>query len=144
MVGLHMALALRRLARDGRAGRDVAQLLVDLMFADVDRNLRELGVGDLSVGRKVKDIAASFRGRAGALEAALAAGDREALATMLVRNLYVSGPMPRERQVLSVVDRLLALDGSLARTDSGDLLGGRLVLGHPAPGQGVDRLSPPS
>lgn len=126
MVGLHVALAMRRLAREGRPGRDLAQALVELMFDDVDRNLRELGVSDLAVGRKVKDIVASFRGRAAALEAALAAGDRDALATMLLRNLYITGPTPTEGQVLAAVDRLLQLDLALGRADAASLLAGRL------------------
>lgn len=144
MVGLHVALAARRLAREGRAGTELAQRLVELMFADIDRNLRELGIGDLSVGRKVKDIAASFRGRAAALDAALADDDREALATMLLRNLYLSGTMPDARQVLAVVDRLRTLDRALTDADGRDLLSGRLPPSPPDSGQAVDRLSPPS
>ncbi|HMR32474.1 MAG TPA: ubiquinol-cytochrome C chaperone family protein [Geminicoccaceae bacterium] len=128
MVGLHAALAMRRLAREGRPGRDLAQALVELMFDDIDRNLRELGVSDLAVGKKVKGIAASFRGRTAALEAALAAGDRDALATMLARNLYLSGGTPGERQVLAVADRLLGLDAVLAGVDAGRLLEGRPAL----------------
>jgi cytochrome b pre-mRNA-processing protein 3 len=130
MIGLHVALAMRRLGREGDAGRALAQELVDLMFADIDRSLRELGVGDLSVGRKVKAIAGSFRGRAAALEAGLAAGDREALATMLLRNVYQTGPMPEPRQVLGVADGLLALDADLAATDAAALRAGRLPPGR--------------
>lgn len=136
MVGLHVALAMRRLAREGQPGRDLARALMELMVDDVDRSLRELGVSDLAVGKKVKGIAASFRGRAAALEAALAADDREALATMLLRNLYLSGQVPTERQVLAVADRLLELDRAFARADAASMLAGR--LGEPA-GSGTGR-----
>jgi cytochrome b pre-mRNA-processing protein 3 len=144
MVGLHVALAMRRLGREAEAGRALAQALVDLMFADIDRNLRELGVGDLSVGKKVQAIAGSFRGRAAALEKALARGDREAVATMLLRNLYMTGPMPAPRQVLVVADRLRALDEALARCDAADLLTGRLGLDGLPAGSAVDHVHPPS
>ncbi len=144
MVGLHVALAARHLAKLGDSGRQLAQRLVELMFADIDRNLRELGVGDLSVGRKVKDIAGSFRGRAAALEAGLSQGDREALATMLLRNLYLTGTPPNERQVLAVVDHLLWLDARIGAADAGALLAGRLRLEGAAEGEGVDPPPPPS
>ena len=50
------------------------------MFDDLDRHLREWGVGDLSVGKQVKKLAQSFFGRAAALDPLLAGGDRHALA----------------------------------------------------------------
>jgi cytochrome b pre-mRNA-processing protein 3 len=138
MIGLHVALAMRRLGREGEAGRRLSQALVDLLFADIDRNLRELGVGDLSVGKKVKAIAGSFRGRTAALEGALAAADREAVATMLLRNLYPNGDLPQPRQVLAVTDRLLALDAVLGAADGPALCEGRL----PQLGQNVDHAPP--
>ena len=140
MIGLHVALAMRRLGREGEAGRRLSQALVDLLFADIDRNLREMGVGDLSVGKKVKAIAESFRARTAAVESALAAADREAVATLLLRNLYPQDRLPEPRQVLAVADRLLGLDAALAGVDAATLLDGRL----PPPRQDVDRASPPS
>ena len=56
MIGLHAALVMRRLRTAGPEGQPLAQALFDLMFADLDRNLREAGVGDLSVGRHVKGL----------------------------------------------------------------------------------------
>ena len=94
MISLHAALVMRRLAGVDEAGQALAQALFDVMFADVDRNLRELGVGDLSVGKKVKRIAESFFGRAAALERALANGDTEAIAGILMRNVYLAGRRP--------------------------------------------------
>src|SRR3546814_11486190 len=64
---------LRRL-REGGGHEAFAQALFDHMFADMDYNLRELGVGDLSVGQKVKQMAQGFYGRATAYESGLAAG----------------------------------------------------------------------
>ncbi|MCB2055929.1 MAG: hypothetical protein KDE35_17015 [Geminicoccaceae bacterium] len=69
-IGLHAALAMRRLRADGRAGAALAQALFDLMFADIDRSFREQGVGDLSIGRHVKAAAATFMARAKALDEA--------------------------------------------------------------------------
>lgn len=87
MIALHVFLLLHRLKRDGRAQGPVGQALFDLMFADMDAGLREMGVGDLSVGRKVRAMAEGFYGRVAAYEAGLA-GTGDALEQALRRNLY--------------------------------------------------------
>lgn len=91
LVALHAILAIRRLRTEGAAGRDLAQELFDTHFADVDRLLREWGVGDLSVGRHVKRVAQSFYARAAALEPGLRDGDARALAPALARNVFDAG-----------------------------------------------------
>lgn len=93
MIALHVFLALRRLQREqGPTRQDaqaLAQALTDLMFADMDRNLREMGVGDLGVGRQVKALAAAFRGRVAAYGAALDRSDgEEGLALAIKRNIF--------------------------------------------------------
>ena len=74
MIGLHAALILLRLQREGAAGEALGQALFDLMFADLDQGLRELGVGDLGVGRQVKRLAGQFYARLRALDAAIQGG----------------------------------------------------------------------
>ncbi len=89
MVVLHAFLLLHRLKRDGEAQGPLGQALFDLMFADMDASLRELGVGDLSVGRKVKQMASGFYGRVAAYDEALSPhAAPEALDRALRRNLY--------------------------------------------------------
>ena len=85
MVALHVFLALRRVRGGGDAA--LAQAVVEAMFDDMDASLRELGVGDLGVGRRVQAMAEGFYGRAAAFDAALAQGDAELAATLL-RNVY--------------------------------------------------------
>lgn len=87
MVVLHAFLVLHRLKAEGQAQGPVGQALFDLMFADMDASLREMGVGDLSVGKKVKQMATGFYGRVAAYEQGLAQG-QAALADALRRNLY--------------------------------------------------------
>jgi len=89
LVGLHVALLIRRLRQDpDPRGAQLAQAVFDAMFADMDVNLREMGVGDLSVGKRVRQMWEAFHGRARAYEAALDAGDRPALAAALQRNVW--------------------------------------------------------
>ncbi|HXZ02015.1 MAG TPA: ubiquinol-cytochrome C chaperone family protein [Stellaceae bacterium] len=86
LLALHAFLVLNRLKRDRGATAGFAQALFDAMFADLDRALREMGVGDLSVGRRVKEMATGFYGRIAAYEQGLA--DAPALEAALRRNLY--------------------------------------------------------
>ena len=91
-VGLHVALLIHRLRRDASPdGAAMAQAVFDAMFADMDVNLREMGVGDLSVGKKVRAMWEAFHGRAKAYEAEVEAGDDGALAQALRRNSTVRG-----------------------------------------------------
>jgi len=87
MVTLHVALTLIRLKAEGSGGTALGQALFDAMFADMDRSLREIGVGDLSVGKRVQQMASAFYGRLDAYEKALGSGP-EALKAALARNLY--------------------------------------------------------
>ena len=86
LVGLHVALLIRRLHRDADPrGAEAAQAVFDAMFADMDMNLREMGVGDMSVAKRMRRMWEAFHGRARAYEAALDASDRAALETALAR-----------------------------------------------------------
>ena len=71
MIALHAALVLRRLRREGLPGQALGQALFDLMFADLDAGLRELGVGDLGVGTYIKRLAGQFYARLAALDEGL-------------------------------------------------------------------------
>lgn len=87
-VVLHLSVYLAALEhRAGRAGAEAfARALAGVFLADMDRSLRELGVGDLSVGKQVRRMASAFYGRLAAYQKALGGdGDLEAA---LVRNLY--------------------------------------------------------
>lgn len=87
MTSLHIWLVLRRLKGGEKAARKTSQHLFDAMFDSFDAALREMGVGDLVVGKKVRKLAENFYGRASAYEEALA-GQTDALAAALARNVY--------------------------------------------------------
>src|SRR3979411_373073 len=57
LICLHAFLYLHRLKREQLQAAALGQRLFDTMFADFDRSLREMGTGDLSVGREVKRMA---------------------------------------------------------------------------------------
>jgi cytochrome b pre-mRNA-processing protein 3 len=63
MVAWQVLVELAALNGQGPAGRRLAQELVDRMFVDMDRSLRELGVGDLSVGREMRKLGEAWQAR---------------------------------------------------------------------------------
>ena len=87
MISLHAFLVLRRLKAERERTAALSQAFFDLMFADVDRNLRELGVGDMGVGKRVKRMVSGFYGRIAAFDAGLA-GDEAALRDAVLRNVF--------------------------------------------------------
>lgn len=101
MVVLHVVLVMRRLKRDHAQTAETAQALFDLMFADMDQNLREMGVGDVGVGPRIKGMARGFFGRLAAYDLALGAKDDSALCAALRRNLYRKC-RPHDRDVEAV------------------------------------------
>jgi cytochrome b pre-mRNA-processing protein 3 len=136
MILLHIFLVLRRLKRAQGAADEVSQALSDALFDDMDRSLRETGVGDLSVGKHVKRMAAAFRGRLAAYDTALAGGEGM-LEAALRRNLYGT-VSPTAAEVARVASYLRRESEALAAQTTADLAAGRLEFGPaPAPGQGV-------
>ncbi len=91
MIALHASLLLRRLRRDHDRTEALSQTFFDLMFADMDQNLREMGVGDLAVGKRIKRMAQGFYGRLAAYEAGLAETSDGLLKEGLQRNVYRHG-----------------------------------------------------
>lgn len=90
MIVLHAILVMRRLRTLGDAGKHFNQLVFDILFDDMDAGLREMGTGDLSVGKRIKEMGEAFYGRASAYEPVLDSGDEAALALILERNLFAS------------------------------------------------------
>lgn len=87
MLTLHAALVLRHLKSCPEPGKDIAQDLVDTIFRHFEIALREMGVGDVSVPKRMKVFVEAFSGRCAAYEKALPLGE-EAFARSLVKNVY--------------------------------------------------------
>jgi cytochrome b pre-mRNA-processing protein 3 len=81
----HLWMVLRRL-RQAEGGKDAAQALFDHFCADMDANLREMGVGDLAVPKRMQAFGEAFYGRSAAYDLALSDGT-EALAEAFCKNI---------------------------------------------------------
>jgi cytochrome b pre-mRNA-processing protein 3 len=130
---------LRRLRSEGALGRSVGQELFDVMFADMDSSLRELGVGDLSVGKYVKRLAGNLYARLAALDrglgepgrAATGLPDAAALQPMLRANVYWGGASSSDAQLAGLVDYLIAQDRALIDQDIAALCEGTIAWVDP-------------
>ncbi len=129
MVSLHAFLVMRRLKRDGNEKQTaLSQAVFDLMFADMDQSLREIGVGDLSVGKRIKAMAKVFYGRVVAYETALDTGE-ETLEEALIRNHYGTLEQPvSDESVSRLADYIRQNDTYLASQPTTDLMHGKITF----------------
>jgi cytochrome b pre-mRNA-processing protein 3 len=91
LLVLHLVLVLARLGRDDAVARSLGQALFDAFCRDLDGNLREMGVGDLTVPKEMRRFAEAFYGRQAVYVAALAAPDDVELEKALARNIFQVG-----------------------------------------------------
>jgi cytochrome b pre-mRNA-processing protein 3 len=91
---LHVLLLTMRLRDEGERGADAGQKLFDVYVSALDHALRELGVGDISVGKKMRKLGEALYGRMTAWEGPLRAGDAGELAAALARNVYEDEAAP--------------------------------------------------
>lgn len=125
LIMLHGAAVINRLKDHGDKAEAVNQALFDALFTDVDDNLRELGVGDLRVGSKVRSMAQSLHGRAVAFEQALADPNPETLEDVIDRNTYAT-VSPDQAQIKAMADYYRQLAAKLSQQPLTDLMAGKV------------------
>lgn len=124
IYSLHVVLLLDRLRGQGEGTGEVSQALFDTYVKELDNALRELGVGDLSVGRKMRKLGEAFYGRGKAYEAAFAAlPDRTQLEALIARTIYADlDASPAARMAGYVLDQRGHLVGqSIERLLAGEV-----------------------
>lgn len=142
MLVLHLALILRRLRLEGEArsreGRvdpatdpgERAQELVDFFFREMDRALREMGIGDVAIPRRMKKLAAAWNGRSLAYDRALAEERPDELAAALCRNVFAEVD-DAGRSAEALARHVVAAADVLSGLPLGDLLAGRIAWPDP-------------
>jgi cytochrome b pre-mRNA-processing protein 3 len=127
LLVLHLWMVLRRLKSiEGSAG--VCQALFDRFCDDLDGNLREMGVGDLAVPKRMQAFGEAFYGRAAAYDLALAAG-AEPLAQALCKNILNGKEIENARRLAFYVETNVAC---LAGLDEAALQSGSWRFPSPA------------
>jgi cytochrome b pre-mRNA-processing protein 3 len=129
MLLLHLWMVLRRLRRI-QGGDELSQMLFDHFCADMDGNLREMGVGDLTVPKRMQKFGEAFYGRSIAYDAALDAGV-DALAQALCKNILDGRDTAQAPRLGAYVVAALA---ALERCDDAAVASGACRLPLPVTG----------
>lgn len=127
LLVLHLWMVLRRM-RPLAGGTDLSQALFDRFCDDMDANLREMGVGDLTVPKRMQAFGEAFYGRAAAYDPALSAG-REPLAQALCKNILNGEDIEKARRLAIYAEAAIA---ALAGLDEATLLRGSWKFPSPA------------
>jgi cytochrome b pre-mRNA-processing protein 3 len=125
LLMLHVGLLSLRLSAED-ADPDLGRALTEHFFTDMDRSMREMGIGDLSVPKKIKKVAAAFFGR---LQAYAEAPDEEALGQALARNVLGAGAGPQTAALARYVRTLAAV---LREAPVAEIAAARVALPDPA------------
>ena len=119
MISAILSLILLRLEREGKGTRDDSVVLTEIFISDMDGSLRQMGIGDLIVGKHVGRMMSALGGRLAAFREA----GTGALDEPVIRNIFHETP-PSSEAVSFVAGRLGALRDALAGTPSDRILAG--------------------
>lgn len=127
LYSLHTYLLLERLKGQGPQAAETAQVLFDTYLSGLDNALRELGVGDTVVGKRMRKLGEAFYGRVQSYEAALAAlPDHTDLEALVARTVYAEQEQP---QAAAMAAYLLAQRGALAAQPVDAIIAGDVTWG---------------
>jgi cytochrome b pre-mRNA-processing protein 3 len=137
LLVLHLWMVLRRLKLT-EGGVDLSQALFDRFCEDMDGNLREMGVGDLTVPKRMQAFGEAFYGRVAAYDLALSAG-QEPLAQALCKNILNGAEIEQARRLAAYA---MAANAALDRLDEAALRGASWTFPAPAPEGAQSRAEP--
>ena len=121
-IGLHLILYLHRLRGASGPAEDFSRDVLDEFFKDVDHSIRELGVGDPSVPKRMKKLARMFYGRMGHYWKALDDDNAQALGEAVARNVAPDAPETIDRARMA--DYMMRARKTLGRITDEELLAG--------------------
>jgi len=126
MITLHSFLILERLSDKGDAEAEFSQKFFDEVFLDMDHSLREMGVGDLSVGKKIRKMSEIFYGACNGYRKALSGEGREqqekALGEAFKRN--ITGQDVDQKQLDNLVGYTFKSIAQIDKIALADILAG--------------------
>ncbi len=114
LLTLHAGLVLRRFAALGGLADSMAQDLVNSVFLHFDDTLREMGLSDIAVSKRLKAMGSAFYGRNTVYAAALDEGSAARLAEALARNVYGATDPNAAPGAVALADYVASLDAALA------------------------------
>lgn len=130
MVALHLFPLLHRLMHEPGDDPELARLVSESFVTDMDAAFREMGVGDVTVPKRMKTLYASFAGRISGYTKALGEGDG-ALAGAIARNVFPDEP--RDERALSLAAHVQSALAALRGAPLVELQQGKAAFPNPAP-----------
>lgn len=130
LIVLHLVLLIDRLGRGADAGRGIGQRLFDVFCRDLDDNLREMGVGDLAVPKRMRAFGEAFYGRQSVYLAAFAAADQGELEKALRRNIFADAA--DDSGAVRLAHYVRAAQRRFESQDDAALLRGEVVFPEPS------------
>ncbi len=125
-LALHLVVVLRRLSWLPAPADDVAKDVTDYFYEQIEGAMREVGVADIKVPKRMKRFAGALLGRAHVYHEALEAGDLDRLAEILAHDVLDKTSTTPEAQKLARY--MAAAEKSLSQSDFQDIIAGRLVF----------------
>ncbi len=122
MIAAIFVLVLIRLESDESANQQ-ASWLTELFITDMDGQLRQIGIGDMVVGKHVKRMMGALGGRIGAYRESI--DDTEKLVEALNRNLY-RGDEPNKEAIKFVATHLQQFHADLISTGTAEIISGTI------------------
>lgn len=126
---LHLTLVMRRMAVGGELPRAAGQAVFDLFCTQMDQSLREMGIGDLSVPKRMREIGEVYYGRAQTYNGALNEEDHAGLKEVLERSVPAVENGNLASDALATYMELT--NSELSKLSDEDVLAGKLVFADP-------------
>lgn len=133
LLSVVMILFFRRTANAPLSGQQLAQEIVDAFFQDLDHSIRELGIGDVGVPKRMKKFAGMFYGRLESYAAAMDGNDVEALARALARNIHPTAPDGQDMRALA--SYMMDAEKRLAEVSEDTIAAGAMTMPVPPGGK---------
>ncbi len=134
MIALHAVLVLRRLQQEPEKTKELSQALFDYMFDDFDLNLREIGIGDTGIGKRIKKMGTGFYGRMAVYNEGLDRDDVTLLGAALARNLYRQME-PTADNLKQMAEYMRRESANLESRDLASVMRGEFSFGAPPSGE---------
>lgn len=129
LLALHAAVVFTRLAKRGEQADETSQEVFDILFSAMDHALRELGVGDISVGKRIRKLAESFYGRLAVYHEGIAgyAENPDAL-NLAIATHVLDEPETSPFFAQKLAARVIGWTSELAALNDDALLAGNMIL----------------
>ena len=123
LYSLHLGLLLDRLSGQGEEAEEIGQAALDAYVRSLDDVLREVGIGDLSMSKKMKQVAQLLMGRLKAVRDGLSPPDAEAIAALAGRTLFADAGESADPKRLA--DYVIRAHAALEAQPLNEILKGR-------------------